>query len=86
MISLLILNNFYPMISYRRVSKEKESDRLLHTVSVARYGPRTSCQRKRLRYVLRPDILHFAISLRLFHLSKLFPLHIPRAKKKEDGR
>ena len=39
MISLLLLNNFYPMISYRRVQKkkkkkkrtEKESDELSYT-------------------------------------------------------
>ena len=31
-INLLLLNNFYPVISYRRVPKEKESDELLYTV------------------------------------------------------
>ena len=31
-----ILNNFYPVI-YRRV--QKESDKLLYTVCVTRYGP-----------------------------------------------
>ena len=30
MIKLLVLNNFYPLISYRRV--QKESDELLYTV------------------------------------------------------
>ena len=29
MINLLLLNNFYPVTSYRRVQKEKESDELL---------------------------------------------------------
>ena len=29
---------------------ERESDELLHTVLVTRYGPRTSCQRKRLSF------------------------------------
>ena len=48
MTSLLLLNHFYPVI-YRRVRKEKESDELRG--SVIRYGPRTSCQRKRLKAV-----------------------------------
>ena len=43
MISLLLLNN-----SIER-SKETESEELLYTVLVARYGPRTSCQRKGLK-------------------------------------
>ena len=47
MISLLLLNNnFYPPVSYRRIQNEKESDELSYTVSVTRYGPRISCQRK----------------------------------------
>ena len=33
----LLLNNFYSVISYRRV--RKESDKLLYTVLVTRYGP-----------------------------------------------
>ena len=37
MISLLLLNNFYPVISL----KEKESDELLYTVAVIRYGPQS---------------------------------------------
>ena len=43
MISLLPLNNFYPVISYRRVQKER--DELSYTSSVTRYGPR-----KRLKW------------------------------------
>ena len=38
MINLLLLSNFYPV--------RRESDELLCTVLVTRYGPRTSCQRK----------------------------------------
>ena len=41
MISLLLLNNLYTAISYRRRSKEEESDELLYTVLVARYGPQS---------------------------------------------
>ena len=37
--SLLLLNNFYPVISYRWV--QKENDELLCTVLVARYGPQS---------------------------------------------
>ncbi|CAD1480804.1 unnamed protein product, partial [Heterotrigona itama] len=43
-INLLLVNNFYPMISYRRV--EKESDEFIVYGLVTRYGPRTSRQRK----------------------------------------
>ena len=32
MTSLLLFNHFYPVISYRRDQKEKESDELLYTV------------------------------------------------------
>ena len=32
MISLLLLDNFHPVISCRRVQKKKESDELLYTV------------------------------------------------------
>ena len=46
---LVIINNFCSAISYRRVQKEKGNDELSCTVLVARYGPRTSCQRKRLK-------------------------------------
>ena len=41
-INLLLLDNFYPVyqfLSYRRV--QKESDELLYTVLVARYGPQS---------------------------------------------
>ena len=34
-----LLYNFYPVISYRTSSKEKESDELLYRGSVTRYGP-----------------------------------------------
>ena len=37
MINLLLRNNFYPVMMYRRVRKEMEE--LLYTVLVARYGP-----------------------------------------------
>ena len=40
MISLLFLNNFYPVTS----SKENESDELLCTGTVTRYGPRNQLQ------------------------------------------
>ena len=46
MISLLLLNHFYPMIVIPTSSKGEESDELLYTGSVTRYGPRISCQRK----------------------------------------
>ena len=46
MINLLLVNNFCPVMSYRRV--QKESVELLYTDSVVRYGPRVSCQRKRV--------------------------------------
>ena len=38
MINLLLLNNFYPYLSYHTSSKE--SDKLLYTRLVTRYGPR----------------------------------------------
>ena len=47
-INLLLFSNFYPVISNRRVQEKKGNDELLHTGSVTRYGPRTSCQRKEL--------------------------------------
>ena len=50
-INLLLLNNFYLVISYRRV--EKESDELLYTRLVTRYGPRTNSQRRRLTEEVR---------------------------------
>ena len=54
MTSLLLLNNFYPVISYRQVLKKKikqknRKRRIIEYGSVTRYGPRTSCQRKGLR-------------------------------------
>ena len=39
---LSLFDHFYPVMSYHTDEREKESDELL----VARYGPRTSCQRK----------------------------------------
>ena len=46
MISSLLLNNFQFLSDITPTSsKGKESDELLHDGSVARYGPRTSCQR-----------------------------------------
>ena len=49
-INLLLLNNLYLVISYRRV--EKESDELINKLIVyglvTHYGPRTNCQRKEL--------------------------------------
>ena len=44
MISSLLLNHFYPVVSYRRVRKEKRKRRIVVYGSVARYGPRTSCK------------------------------------------
>ena len=41
--NLLLVNHFYPVIP-KSTSLKKENDELLYTV--ARYGPRTSCQRK----------------------------------------
>ena len=38
MIDLLLLDNFDPVISYRRIRVEEESDELL----VTRYGPRSA--------------------------------------------
>ena len=49
MISLLLLNNFYPVISYRRVRKEKESDELLHT----RYGPQSVASAQAVKHGIR---------------------------------
>ena len=46
MINLLLFNNFYPVISYRRVRKKKKNKAT--NCSVTRYGPRASCQRKGL--------------------------------------
>ena len=48
MTSLLLLNNFNRVISYRPSSIEKESDEIIVYGSVTRYGPRISCQHKRL--------------------------------------
>ena len=45
-INLLLLNNFYLVISYRRV--EKGSDELLYTVWSLVMVRATNCQRKRL--------------------------------------
>ena len=45
MVSLLLLNNFYPVISYRYRFKRKRKRRIIVYDSVTRYGPRTSCQR-----------------------------------------
>ena len=41
-ISSLLLDNFYPVNIIPTSSRVKESDGLLCTVSVARYGPRAS--------------------------------------------
>ncbi|KAF3423979.1 hypothetical protein E2986_12756, partial [Frieseomelitta varia] len=43
-INLLLLNNFYPVISYRWVEKRKR--RFIVYGSVTRYGPQSICQRK----------------------------------------
>ena len=40
-IRLLLLNNFHPVISHRRVQPIKESGELLYTVLVTRYGPQS---------------------------------------------
>ena len=51
--NLLLLTNFYPVISYRR--GQKESDELFVIYDLAtRYDPWTSCQRKRLRFTNIP--------------------------------
>ena len=42
MINLLRLNNFYPVMSYRRV--QKESDELLCNGLVTRYGPQSAAK------------------------------------------
>ena len=44
-------------LSYRRVRKEKESDELLYTVWVTRYGPQSSCQRN----VVKQPASNFAV-------------------------
>ena len=41
MTNLLLLNNFYPVISLPTSSKERESDELLYTALVTRYGPQS---------------------------------------------
>ena len=41
-INLLLLHNFYPVISYRRI--QKDSDELLYRVLVTRYGPQSVAQ------------------------------------------
>ena len=50
MISLLLLsNNFYAVISYRRVQKKKGQRRIIVYDSVTRYGPQISCHPKGLK-------------------------------------
>ena len=44
MINLLLVNNFYPALSYRRVQKKKKATNYCIHGSVTRYGPRTTCQ------------------------------------------
>ena len=41
MINLLLLDNFYPVISCDIDELEKESDELLYARSVTRYGPQS---------------------------------------------
>ena len=41
MTSLSLFNHFCPVMSYRRVQQEKESDELLYAVPVIRYGPQS---------------------------------------------
>ena len=54
MINLSLLDNFYPVTSYRRVRKKKKETKLLYTVLVTRYGPQSVAQRKGLtRYTQR---------------------------------
>ena len=64
MISLLLLNNFYPVISYNIDEFKKGRDELLCTVSVTRYGPRISCQPKELTsYVALRTSRNFCLQL-----------------------
>ena len=39
--NLLLLNNFYPVMSYRRVSKRKQRI-IVYIGSVTRYGPQSA--------------------------------------------
>ena len=39
MINLLLLSNFYPVMSYRRVQKKKRNQQIIVYDSVARYSP-----------------------------------------------
>ena len=47
-ISLLLFNNFRPVVSFRREFKRKRKQRIIVYGPVTRYGPRTSCQSKGL--------------------------------------
>ena len=53
MISLLLLNNFHPVISHRRVQKEKESDELYTVRSLVTVRNQSPAQvvKKRSRYI-----------------------------------
>ena len=53
MMSLLLLNSFYPVISYRRVRKRKRKRRIVVRGSVTRYGPRTSLPAQRINIASR---------------------------------
>ena len=58
----ICINNFYPVMSYRTSSKEKESDELLYTVLVTRYGPRTEVAHRR-------GVNRIGLSILTIHLS-----------------
>ena len=58
-INVLLLDHFYPVTSYRPSSEDKESDELLCTVLVTRYGPRNQLpERKAVKVDYRTIILH----------------------------
>ena len=82
MINLLLRNNFYPVMPYRRV--RKESDELLyilvivylHEYLVTRYGPRSVAQRKWSRSLASRLCSNFKTArIRCFAMTIIIVVH-----------
>ena len=57
---LLFLNNFYPVMSYRRVRKKQKATNCCVGGSVARYGPRAQLPAQVVKRSLKFRIICFS--------------------------